>query len=393
MSEKKTIILLGATGSIGKSTLDIVRSLPDKVRVRGLSTHRNVSQLAALSKEFKPEAVAVSDEAAFKSVKAELFGTGVKVFGGDEGLCRLAAWEGTERVINAVVGAAGIRPTFAAVEAGNSVAIANKETLVAAGPLILNLAHERHVPILPIDSEHSAIFQCLQGESSEHIRTIWLTTSGGSVFDTRLEDLDKVTPTVALAHPTWQMGPKITIDSATLMNKGLEVIEAQRLFSVSPSQIKVVVHRQSIIHSAIEFCDGSFKAQLSTPDMRLPILYALSYPERIESTLVPTRLADIGTLTFEDVPPKRFPALELAYRALQKGGTAPAALSAADEVVVQGFLEKKISFLQISRILGNVLEAWPDEPLQSLDDVLKADQRARQMAEEALKHTGSVVVG
>ena len=385
MSEKKTIVLLGATGSIGCSTLDIVRSLPNKFRVRALSTHRNVSKLVSLSTEFKPEAVAVSDEASFKSAKAELFGTGVQVFGGDEGLCRLAAWEGTERVINAVVGAAGIRPTFAAVEAGNSVAIANKETLVAAGPLILNLAREKNVPILPIDSEHSAIFQCLQGESSEHIRTIWLTTSGGSVFDTRLEDLDKVTPAVALAHPTWQMGPKITIDSATLMNKGLEVIEAQRLFSVLPSQIKVVVHRQSIIHSAVEFCDGSFKAQLSTPDMKLPILYALSFPERIESTLVPTRLADIGTLTFEDVPTRKFPALELAYRALEKGGTAPAALSAADEVVVQGFLEKKISFLQISRILANVLDAWPDEPLHSVDTVIAADRRAREMATASLE--------
>lgn len=384
MNEKR-LVLLGATGSIGRSTLDIVRALADKFKICGLSTHRRTSDLISLVREFKPEAVAVSDSAAFKEAKSALFGLGVKVFGGEEGLCELASWEGTDRIVNAIVGSAGIRPTFAAVEAGHTVAIANKETLVAAGPLIMELARKRQVDILPIDSEHSAIWQCLQGETASSVRTIWLTTSGGPVLDVPIEELEKVSPEMALAHPTWQMGPKITIDSATLMNKGLEVIEAHRLFAVPPERIKVIVHRQSVVHSLVEFCDGSFKAQLSKPDMRLPILYALGYPERLEAVLVPTRLDRIGALTFETVPQEKFPALELAYRALQKGGTAPAALSAADEVAVSGFLEGEISFPQISQTLAAVLEAWPDEPLDSLERVLEADKRARQWASEEMK--------
>jgi 1-deoxy-D-xylulose-5-phosphate reductoisomerase len=384
MNEKR-LVLLGATGSIGRSTLDIVRALADKFRICGLSTHRRIADLVSLAREFKPEAVAVSDPAAFQEAKSALFGLGVKVFGGEEGLCELAGWGGAERVVNAIVGSAGIRPTFAAVEAGHTVAIANKETLVAAGPLIIELARKRQVDILPIDSEHSAIWQCLQGEAAGSVRTIWLTTSGGPVLDVPIEELEKVSPEIALAHPTWQMGPKITVDSATLMNKGLEVIEAHRLFAVSPERIKVIVHRQSVVHSLVEFCDGSFKAQLSKPDMRLPILYALGYPERLEAVLVPTRLERIGALTFETVPEEKFPALGLAYRALQKGGTAPAALSAADEVAVAGFLEGNISFPQISQTIAAILQAWPDEPLDSLERVLEADKRARQWASEEMK--------
>jgi 1-deoxy-D-xylulose-5-phosphate reductoisomerase len=217
------------------------------------------------------------------------------------------------------------------------------------------------------------------------VRTIWLTTSGGPIFDIPFEDLEKVTPEIALAHPTWKMGPKITIDSATLMNKGLEVIEAQRLFAVAPEKIRVVVHRQSVIHSLVEFRDGSFKAQLSRPDMRLPIIYALGYPERLEATLVDTALERVSPLTFENVPDKKFPALKLAYRALNKGGTAPAALSAADEVLVAGFLEGRISFPRISQTLAAILDAWPDEPLDSLERVLEADKRARLLAYEESK--------
>lgn len=386
MSEKR-LVVLGATGSIGKSTLDIVRTLAGKFKICGLSTHRRISDLVSLAREFKPEEVAVSDPTAFQEGKSALFGSGVKVFGGEEGLCQLASLGGADRVVNAIVGSAGIRATFAAIEAGHSVAIANKETLVAAGPLILAAARKRQVDILPIDSEHSAIWQCLQGEAAGSVRTIWLTTSGGPVLDVPIEDLERVSPETALAHPTWRMGPKITIDSATLMNKGLEVIEAQRLFAVAPEQIKVIVHRQSVVHSLVEFCDGSFKAQLSRPDMRLPILYALGYPERLEATLVPTVLDRIGALTFETVPAEKFPALGLAYRALRKGGTAPAALSAADEVAVSGFLKGGVSFPQISQTLTAVLEAWPDEPLDSLERVLEADSRARQWAsEETEKH-------
>ncbi|MFH1011289.1 MAG: 1-deoxy-D-xylulose-5-phosphate reductoisomerase [bacterium] len=382
---EKPIILLGATGSIGSSTLDIVRALPGKFRICGLSTHRRVPELVSLAREFRPDAVAVADTSAFRQAKSELFGIGVEVLAGEEGLCKLAAWPGVDRVVNAVVGAAGIRPTFEAIRARNQIAIANKETLVAAGPLILKAARDRGVNVLPIDSEHSAIWQCLQGEASEHVRAIWLTTSGGPVFDIVETELEKVTPAIALAHPTWRMGPKITIDSATLMNKGLEVIEAHHLFSVPPERIRVIVHRQSIIHSLVEFRDGSFKAQLSKPDMRLPILYALGYPERLESNLVPTKLADTSPLTFEEVPEKKFPALELAYQALNKGGTAPAALSAADEVAVGAFLEGEIAFTEIPRVLAAVLAGWPDEPLDSIDHVLDADARARQLVSEESK--------
>lgn len=383
MSEKR-IVLLGATGSIGSSTLDIVRSLPGKFKVCGLSAHRRVSRLVSLVREFKPEVVAVTDPSVVEEAKSSLFGTGIKVFGGEEGLCQLAAWEGADRVVNAIVGAAGIAPTFAAIEAGNSVAIANKETLVAAGPLVLDAAREKQVPILPIDSEHSAIWQCLQGEAATSIRTIWLTTSGGPFLESPTGELAEVTPEAALAHPTWRMGPKISIDSATLMNKGLEVIEAQRLFSIEPEQISVVVHRQSVIHSLVEFCDGSFKAQLSVPDMRLPILYALGFPERLEAAIVPTNLAQISPLTFEEVPKGKFPALELAYKALKKGGTAPAALSAADEVAVAAFLGERMTFPEISEVLAAVLEQWPDEPLRSLNTVLAADKRARRVASEEI---------
>lgn len=386
---EKPILLLGATGSIGSSTLDIVRTLPGKFRIRGLSAHKRIRELVALIREFKPDVVAVADESVYAQAKSELFGMGVAVFAGEEGLCRLAAWHDVDQVVNAVVGAAGIRPTFEAVLVGNSVAIANKETLVAAGPLILQAAKDKGVNVLPIDSEHSAIWQCLQGESIEHVRTIWLTTSGGPVFDIAETELEKVTPSMALAHPTWRMGPKITIDSATLMNKGLEVIEAHRLFDVPAERIRVIVHRQSVIHSLVEFCDGSFKAQLSRPDMRLPILYALSYPERLESNLVPTRLADISPLTFGEVPKNRFPALALAYQALKRGGTAPAALSAADEVTVGAFLAGEITFTDIPRILAAILDGWPDEPLDSIDRVLGADTQARQWASEELKKRGA----
>jgi 1-deoxy-D-xylulose-5-phosphate reductoisomerase len=389
---ERPIILLGATGSIGSSTLDIVRSLPGRFKICGLSTHRRVAQLVSVAREFKPDAVAITDESAFREAKSELFGTRTKVLAGEEGLCRLAAWESAERVVNAIVGAAGIRPTFAVLDAGRDVGIANKETLVAAGPLVLERARQKKVDILPIDSEHSAIWQCLRGEKSSEVRTIWLTTSGGPLFDLPIAALGDVTAEMALAHPTWQMGPKITIDSATLMNKGLEIIEAQRLFGVSVHQIRVVVHRQSVIHSIVEFCDGSFKAQLSRPDMRLPILYALGYPERLESTLVPTNLPDVSPLTFEEVPEGKFPALGLAYEALSKGGTAPAALSAADEVAVGAFLRGEVGFAQISQILTSVLESWPDEPLDSLECVLAADERARQMAIEETNELNSAAV-
>ena len=283
------------------------------------------------------------------------------------------------------MGGAGLEPTMAALNRGISVALANKETLVAAGPLVMQAAADHGASVIPIDSEHSAIFQCLLGESEAEIRRIWLTTSGGPFWGKPQRDLNGVTVEQALAHPTWKMGPKITIDSATLFNKGLEVIEATRLFHVRPDQVGVVAHRQSVVHSMVEFIDGSIKAQLSRPAMQLPILYALSYPARVPSEIVRTDVASMGPLTFEPVPEAAFPCLDLAFAALRKGGTAPAALSAADEVAVHAFLHRQIKFTDIADVIRYVLDLWPEESLRDVATVVAADSRARELAAEAVR--------
>jgi len=386
----KRLLIQGATGSIGASTLSIVRAHREHFRVVGLAARSNASALLELAREFRPESLALAnaDRDLSFAESARQLGVSRVLVGGDAPTQQVAG-EDCDLLVNAMSGNAGLDPTMAALERGLSVALANKETLVAAGPLVLSAAARTGARVLPIDSEHSAIFQCLLGEERGSIRRIWLTTSGGPFWGRSMADLQDETPEQALRHPTWKMGPKITVDSATLFNKGLEVIEAERLFGVLPQSIKVVVHRQSVVHSMVEFADGSFKAQLSVPDMRLPILYALTYPRRIPSDLVRSDTADLSTLTFEDVASGSYPCLDLAYDALARGGTAPAALSAADEIAVQAFLDHRIRFTDIAGVLSFVLTHYEDEALADLSVVHRADARARELAtEEVIRLSG-----
>lgn len=386
----KRILLQGATGSIGRSTLDIIDRHKNDFRVQGLAANSNEPGLLHAAERFRPESIAiqsVDSSNEFKKVAARL---GVrKIFIGTDALRDQIQDADIDLLVNAVTGGAGIEPTAAALQKGIPAAVANKETLVAAGPLIMKLAEENGTHVLPIDSEHSAVFQCLLGESPAAVQSIWLTTSGGPFFGKRPQELKHVTVEQALNHPTWSMGSKVTIDSATLFNKGLEVIEAERLFVLPPERIRVVAHRQSIIHSMVEFADGSIKAQLSNPDMRLPILFALSYPERIASDAIKTSVADLGSLTLEPVPLENYPCLKLAYDALATGGTAPAAISAADEVAVEAFLSGKIGFNDIAFILQTVYRNCPHYPLDGFDVVLEADRQARLMAKEIIEEAAS----
>ncbi len=376
----KRILLQGATGSIGRSTLEVVREQAGQFVVRGLAVRNNVQGALTLCEEFKPCSVAV--EASISPEEEQRFRrSGVReLFTGPGAVKQQALQSEYDLLVNALTGGAGYEPTIAALERGIDVALANKETLVAAGPLVLELAARSSAKIIPIDSEHSAILQCLAGESRENIRRILLTSSGGPFWGREPSSLSRVSTAEALAHPTWKMGPKVTVDSATLFNKGLEVIEAARLFEVDASRIEVVIHRQSVVHSMVEFIDGSIKAQLGVPDMRLPILYALSYPDRRHSELVNTRVADLSHLTFEAVSPGMFPCLDLAFEALRRGGTAPAAISAADEVAVEAFLEGGIRFDRIATVVGNVLEMWEHEDLTGFDVLRRADATARDLA-------------
>ena len=381
----KRLLLQGATGSIGSSTLSVIRRHRESFRISGIAARANVEALFAIASEFRPDSIAVEDASRAAQVANFAKTQGIRrIYLGPGAAIQQATEDEYDLLVNAQMGSAGLEPTMAALTRGISVALANKETLVAAGPLVMQAAADHGAAVIPIDSEHSAIFQCLNGESEAEIRRIWLTTSGGPFWAKPQSVLSSVTVEQALAHPTWKMGPKITIDSATLFNKGLEVIEATRLFNVSAEKIGVVAHRQSVVHSMVEFVDGSIKAQLSRPDMQLPILYALSYPVRIPSDIVTTNVASLGTLTFEPVPEQAFPCLDLAFSALKKGGTAPAALSAADEVAVEAFLNRKIRFTDISEVIQDVLTAWPDEPLTDLPSVVRADARARLMAEDSV---------
>ena len=380
---RKRILLQGATGSIGKSVLSVVREHSQDFAIVGLAAHSNVQDLLESAAEFGVQSIALADETKADSFSTKARGNGIgKIYLGSDAVTHQTAELDYDLLVNAMMGSAGIESTMVSLKRGIPVALANKETLVAAGPLVMQTAKEFGASVIPIDSEHSAIFQCLSGEKAESVRKLWLTSSGGPFIHKSIEDLASVTVEQALAHPTWKMGPKITIDSATLFNKGLEVIEAERLFGVTADQIHVVVHRQSIIHSMVEYCDGSIKAQLSTPDMRLPILFALSYPKRIKSDIVLTDVCKLANLTFEEVPYQKFPALSLAYRALKKGGTAPAAISAADEITVQAFLDGKIKYSSITKVLEGILDEWPDEPMDSLQTVLNADKNARKRASE-----------
>jgi 1-deoxy-D-xylulose-5-phosphate reductoisomerase len=377
----RNVVILGATGSIGRSALDVIaHDAGARLRAYGLSAHENVARLAEQARRFRPRFVAATAPGAAERLREELRGTPTEVVAGTDGLVRMVQDPETERVLSAIVGAAGLEGTWAAIEAGKTIALANKETLVVAGPLITALARERGVELIPVDSEHSAIAQALRSGTHREVRRVILTSSGGPFRGRKAAELAAVTPEQALRHPTWQMGPKISIDSATLMNKALEVIEAKWLFGLAPEQIEVVIHPESVIHSMVEFADGSVLAQLSPPDMRLPIQYALHFPERLEGPS--PRLDTARPLALHLEPPDRetFPALDLAYDVLRRGGTAGAALNAANEAAVARFLAGSIGFLDIPRVCRAVLEHHPFDPSPTLDALWRVDAWARQEA-------------
>ena len=374
----KTIAILGSTGSIGTQSLDVARKHGFKVDV--LAANSNIELLEQQIREFKPSAVAVINEAAAKELKIKVADTATEVLSGQEAVEFVAANNNAGIVLNSIVGIAGLKPTLAAIEAGKDIALANKETLVTGGHLVKKAVAKKGVKLLPVDSEHSAIFQCLQGAPKGSLKKIILTASGGPFFNKTEEELKNVTPADALKHPNWSMGAKITIDSASLMNKGLEVIEAVHLFDISPDNIEVVVHRQSIVHSAVELTDGAVIAQLGTPDMRLPIQYALTYPERYDCPSGSLNLFEIGNLTFERPDYETFKPLGAAISAIKSGGLKPCAVNGANEAAVALFLEGKIGFLDIGKIVCAALEAQKDVSDYSLSDVFEADKAARELA-------------
>jgi len=378
----KAITLLGSTGSIGTQTLDIVREYPGKFRVVGLAAGRNAELLAQQIREFRPEIVAICDETQLGAVREAIadLDQPPTLLAGNDGVVEVARYGDSEAVVTGIVGCAGLLPTIAALEAGKHIALANKETLIAGGPVVLPLIQKHGVKLLPADSEHSAIFQCLQGVPEGGLRRILLTASGGAFRDLPVEKLASVTVADALKHPNWTMGRKITIDSATLMNKGLEVIEAHFLFGLDYDHIEIVIHPQSIIHSLIELEDTSVLAQLGLPDMRLPLLYAMSYPERISTDWERLDLVKCAQLTFREPDHQKYPCMRLAYAAGRAGGSMPAVLNAANEQAVELFLQEKISFLDIPRLIETVCDRHQadNRSQPSLDDILAADQWARQ---------------
>jgi len=386
----KNLSLLGATGSIGVNVLNIVRQFPQRFRITGLAAGRNVELLARQVQEFKPERISVIDaEHADKLARLLPEKWQKRIVSGSDGNKEIASLDQTDMTISAVVGAAGLLPTLAAIEAGKDIGLANKETLVVAGRLVMQKVREHRVKLLPIDSEHSAILQALDAGRKEDVAKIILTASGGPFLNRKIEELEKVTPDQALAHPNWSMGRKISIDSATLMNKGLEVIEAHWLFGMNGDSISVVVHPQSIVHSLVEYQDGSVLAQLGIPDMKIPIAYALSYPERIALNLKPLNLWQCGNLEFIEPDYKRFPALRLAFEALERGGVSTAVLNAANEVAVESFLNRQISFPDISAIVEKTMARIEGGSDTELDDLLEADKAARLMTHQLITGNAS----
>ena len=378
MSGQRAITILGATGSVGASTLDLVRRNPQDWRVETLTAHSNVEELARLAREFGAAQAVIADETHYPALKAALAGSGIAVAAGRHALCEAAA-RPADLVMAAIVGCAGLGPVMAAIEQGRTVALANKEALVSAGEVMTAAVAKSGATLLPVDSEHNAIFQCLQGGRLDEVRSITLTASGGPLR--LVEDLDAVTPAQAIAHPNWDMGAKISVDSATMFNKGLELIEAHHLFPVGLDKIRIVVHPQSVIHSMVEYRDGSTLAQLGPSDMRVPIASCMAYPARMETPMAPLDLAAIGELTFFQPDEMRFPATRLARQAAEAGGSAPATLNAANEVAVAAFLGGKVKFSRIAVMVEAVLNAGnlPPAP-RCLDDVLVIDEAARRMA-------------
>lgn len=387
----KAITLLGSTGSIGTQTLDIVEHHPDQFRLVGIAARNNVELLAQQVRQFRPEIVAICNAEKVEALKAAIadLDPQPQILAGEEGVVEVARYGDAEAVVTGIVGCAGLLPTIAAIEAGKDIALANKETLIAGGPAVLPLVEKHGVKLLPADSEHSAIFQCLQGVPEGGLRRILLTASGGAFRDWPVEKLPEVTVADALKHPNWSMGRKITVDSATLMNKGLEVIEAHYLFGMDYDNIDIVIHPQSIIHSLIELQDTSMLAQLGWPDMRLPLLYALSWPERIYTDWEPLDLVKAGTLTFREPDHTKYPCMDLAYAAGRAGGTMTAVLNAANEEAVALFLEEKIGFLDIPKVIERVCDRHRNDNTTnpSLDDILTADQWARRAVLESAVST------
>ena len=375
----KTLVILGSTGSIGEQALDVARK--NGYTVLAIAAGKSIDKLEAQAKEFGVKAVAVFDEDAAKELEKRLENTNIKVLSGVSGVCEVASIK-SDIVLNAIVGIAGLRPTFAAINAKNDIALANKETLVTAGELVNAKAKEMGVKIIPVDSEHSAIFQSLQGAPVGSLSKIILTASGGPFYGKTKEELENVTVAEALNHPNWSMGSKITIDSATLMNKGLEVIEAVHLFGISPDDIEVVVHRQSILHSAVELCDGAVIGQMGTPDMRLPIEYAITYPRREKMCCDRLSLTDIGTLTFAKPDLETFGCLKLCIEAIKSGGLKPAAANGANEEAVALFLNGKIKFLDIEKMVEAAINAQPNVENYTLEDVFAADKNARNLVRQ-----------
>lgn len=382
---KRGIAILGSTGSIGTQALEVIRNNRELFEVEVLTANNNVDLLIRQAREFGPNMIAISNDNHYEKLSTELAGLPVKIFCGKDALEQSVAMDSVDIVLTAMVGFAGLKPTIAAIKAGKSIALANKETMVVAGQMIMNLAVENKVAIIPVDSEHSAIFQCLVGESVSSVEKIILTASGGPFLNMSRAEIEKVTPDQALNHPNWCMGPKISIDSATMMNKGLEVIEAKWLFGLSPGQIDVVIHPQSIIHSMVMFRDGSMKAQMGLPDMRLPIQYALTFPMRLKSDFPKFSFKDHPNLTFKVPDYKIFRNLAISYTALKKGGNWPCIMNAANEIAVNAFLKEKIGFTAISDLIENTLEGskFIEEP--DLDDLMQSDRIAREIAEKYIK--------
>ena len=384
MSDKKKIAILGSTGSIGTQSLEVIESYPDKFEVSVLTAHSNADLLIEQALKFKPNTVVIGDEAQYKKVEETLWQHDIKTYCGIDALADVVQMKEIDIVLTALVGYAGLKPTINAINAGKSIALANKETLVVAGELITNLAKSKGVNIYPVDSEHSAIFQCLVGEFHNPIEKIYLTASGGPFRGKKRADLLNITKAQALKHPNWSMGAKITIDSATMMNKGLEVIEAKWLFGLKSNQIDVIVHPQSIVHSLVQFTDGSMKAQMGLPDMKLPIQFALTYPNRFKTNFERFNFMDYPQLTFEQADLDTFSNLALAYRAMDKGGNAPCIINAANEIAVDAFLKDKIKFLDIADINAKTLEKATFIAKPTYDDFVLSNHEARQIASELI---------
>jgi 1-deoxy-D-xylulose-5-phosphate reductoisomerase len=381
---QKNIAILGSTGSIGTQALEVIHANPDHFTAYALTAGTNVDLLIAQCRTFQPEIAVIADESKYPILKEALSDLPMKVYAGSEAIAQVAEMDVIDVVLTAMVGYSGLKPTMHAVKAGKTIALANKETLVVAGELINELCLQYQASIIPVDSEHSAIFQCLTGEVAKTVEQLILTASGGPFRTLRREELEYVTPSQALRHPNWDMGAKITIDSASMMNKGFEVIEAKWLFGIDPSRIQVLVHPQSIIHSMVQFCDGSIKAQLGLPDMKLPIQYAFTYPDRLKTSFPRMDFTLYPCLTFEEPDPEKFRNLAFSYYALEKGGNMPCILNAANEVVVEAFLREKIGFLKMSDIIEATMDKCSYLIHPGYDDYVRTDTEARRIAAELL---------